>query len=106
MCCTGLHGLAARSCQASACWPAILAPPCAAVHHAWPAPPGAQARMEILKIHASKITKHGDIDYEVGLWACVGRHGAVCQQGWPEGGRSKAAAAASREAASQQCMEL
>lgn len=23
-----------------------------------------QARMEILKIHASKITKHGDIDYE------------------------------------------
>ncbi|KAL4445886.1 hypothetical protein ABPG77_009085 [Micractinium sp. CCAP 211/92] len=26
--------------------------------------PNEQARMEILKIHASKITKHGDIDYE------------------------------------------
>ena len=27
--------------------------------------PNEQARMEILKIHASTITKHGDIDYEV-----------------------------------------
>ncbi|MEW5300263.1 MAG: hypothetical protein WDW38_003101 [Sanguina aurantia] len=26
--------------------------------------PNEQARMEILKIHASKLTKHGDIDYE------------------------------------------
>ena len=26
--------------------------------------PNEQARMEILKIHASKISKHGDIDYE------------------------------------------
>lgn len=27
--------------------------------------PNEQARSEILKIHASGITKHGDIDYEV-----------------------------------------
>lgn len=27
--------------------------------------PNEQARLEILKIHSSKITKHGDIDYEV-----------------------------------------
>jgi 26S proteasome regulatory subunit T4 len=27
--------------------------------------PNEQARMEILKIHAVNITKHGDIDYEV-----------------------------------------
>ena len=27
--------------------------------------PNEQARVEILKIHASGITKHGDIDYEV-----------------------------------------
>ncbi len=26
--------------------------------------PNEQARMEILKIHASSIAKHGDIDYE------------------------------------------
>ena len=26
--------------------------------------PNEQARMEILKIHAANITKHGDIDYE------------------------------------------
>ena len=26
--------------------------------------PNEQARLEILKIHSSKITKHGDIDYE------------------------------------------
>ena len=26
--------------------------------------PNEMARMEILKIHASKVTKHGDIDYE------------------------------------------
>ena len=26
--------------------------------------PNEQARMEILKIHAGPITKHGDIDYE------------------------------------------
>lgn len=29
--------------------------------------PNEQARLEILKIHAAHITKHGDIDYEV--WA-------------------------------------
>lgn len=28
--------------------------------------PNEQARMEILKIHAVNITKHGEIDYEVG----------------------------------------
>jgi ATP-dependent 26S proteasome regulatory subunit len=30
--------------------------------------PNEQARVEILKIHASGITKHGDIDYEVNAW--------------------------------------
>ena len=33
-------------------------------HKEWTAPKLMQARMEILKIHSSKITKHGDIDYE------------------------------------------
>ncbi len=40
--------------------------------------PNEQARVEILKIHASGITKHGDIDYEVrqnclAMVCCVGR---------------------------------
>ncbi len=35
-----------------------------------------QARMEILKIHASKITKHGDIDYEAAVKLAEGFNGA------------------------------
>lgn len=35
-----------------------------------------QARMEILKIHASSITKHGDIDYEAVIKLGDGFNGA------------------------------
>eukprot|EP00887_Chlorella_sp_A99_P000922 scaffold5.g922.t1 len=38
--------------------------------------PNEQARMEILKIHASKITKHGDIDYEAVVKLGEGFNGA------------------------------
>ena len=57
-------------------------PPCLPTHAPPPThppthPPAQQARMEILKIHASKITKHGDIDYEV-----KGGGGAVLDGAW------------------------
>ena len=35
-----------------------------------------QSRLEILKIHASKITKHGDIDYEAVVKLGDGFNGA------------------------------
>jgi 26S proteasome regulatory subunit T4 len=38
--------------------------------------PNEQARMEILKIHASKISKHGDIDYEAVVKLADGFNGA------------------------------
>ena len=44
--------------------------------------PNEQGRVEVLKIHSSKINKHGDIDYEVERAAaaaalCAGRHASV-----------------------------
>src|ERR1700742_387127 len=38
--------------------------------------PNEQSRIEILKIHASRITKHGDIDYEAIVKLCDGCNGA------------------------------
>jgi len=38
--------------------------------------PNEQSRLEILKIHASKITKQGDIDYEAVIKLCDGCNGA------------------------------
>ncbi|KNC76379.1 hypothetical protein SARC_11121, partial [Sphaeroforma arctica JP610] len=38
--------------------------------------PNEQARLDILKIHASKITKHGDIDYEAVVKLSDGFNGA------------------------------
>ncbi|WIA19553.1 hypothetical protein OEZ85_005495 [Tetradesmus obliquus] len=38
--------------------------------------PNEQARMEILKIHASKLAKHGDIDYEAVVKLAEGFNGA------------------------------
>lgn len=38
--------------------------------------PNEQARMEILKIHAANITKHGDIDYEAVVKLAEGFNGA------------------------------
>jgi 26S proteasome regulatory subunit T4 len=37
---------------------------------------GLQARMEILKIHSSKLAKHGDIDYEAVVKLAEGFNGA------------------------------
>jgi SpoVK/Ycf46/Vps4 family AAA+-type ATPase len=48
------------------CCPALAALPC----------PCLQSRLEILKIHASKITKHGDIDYEAVVKLGDGFNGA------------------------------
>eukprot|EP01130_Rhizamoeba_saxonica_P001607 TRINITY_DN11492_c0_g1_i1.p1 TRINITY_DN11492_c0_g1~~TRINITY_DN11492_c0_g1_i1.p1 ORF type:complete len:388 (-),score=102.18 TRINITY_DN11492_c0_g1_i1:28-1191(-) len=38
--------------------------------------PNEQSRLDILKIHASKVTKHGDIDYEAIVKLCDGCNGA------------------------------
>ncbi|PNG99400.1 26S protease regulatory subunit S10B B, partial [Tetrabaena socialis] len=38
--------------------------------------PNENARMEILKIHSSKLAKHGDIDYEAVIKLAEGFNGA------------------------------
>jgi ATP-dependent 26S proteasome regulatory subunit len=49
-----------------------------------------QARMEILKIHASKLAKSGDIDYEAVVKLAEGFNGAdlrnICTGGGGAGG--------------------
>ena len=42
--------------------------------------PNEQARLEILKIHSSKITKHGDIDYEARPANDEHRYGAAMEK--------------------------
>ncbi len=47
--------------------------------------PNEAARMEILKIHATSLAKHGDIDYEA---VVSGLSGAVTRRGeWGRSGR-------------------
>lgn len=48
--------------------------------------PNEHARMEILKIHASHITKHGDIDYEAIVKLAEGFNGADLRNVCTEGG--------------------
>lgn len=44
--------------------------------------PNEVARMDILKIHASKVTKHGDIDYEAVVKLADNFNGAGKDQGY------------------------
>ena len=51
--------------------------------------PNEAARTDILKIHASKITKHGDIDYEAIVKLAENFNGAGEQRLWSEASSPK-----------------
>jgi hypothetical protein len=54
--------------------------------------PNETARMEILKIHAIKLSKHGDIDYEAVVKLAEGFNGGLGGGGMGRGGRRAGAA--------------